>query len=290
MSADCPAFYRSRTPRESPLFRLVDSEYEKVKGTWDDLFESSYGFWRSFVEDIVYAFQGCGDFDQGFARVRCPDCKAEFLVATSCKRRGFCASCAAKRAAIFGAFLREEVLEQVPHAMWTLTIPKLLRRYFLNHRKLLGKLARAGYETVQELMAEAAGDEDFRTGMVAVIQTAGDLLEWNPHVHAIVPRGGWDRNGSWVPMPYIDTVFLRDRAAELLFRSKVIAFLKAEGLLSNERIEMLHSWNHSGFSAHNSITVQPEDHDEVERLARYLLHPPVSLDRMSIDESSGQVL
>ena len=113
-------------------------------------------------------------------------------------------------------------------------------------------------------MIEAVGgDRNFRTGMVAVIQTAGDLLEWNPHVHAIVPRGGWDRDGSWVPIPYIDT-----QAAELLFRSKVIAFLKAEGLLSNERIEMLHSWNHSGFSAHNDVTVQPEDHDQIERLAR----------------------
>jgi hypothetical protein len=217
----------------------VESGYEKVKGIWDDRFESSYGFWRSFVEGTVFAFLGCGDFEQGFARVRCSQCKAEFLVAMSCKRRGFCASCAAKRAAIFGAFLREEVLEEVPHAMWTLTIPKLLRRYFLNHRKLLGKLARAGFETVQELMIEAVGgDETLRTGMVAVIQTAGDLMEWNPHVHAIATRGGWNPDGSWVPIPYIDT-----KAAELLFRSKVIAFLKAEGLLSDERIQMLDTWS-----------------------------------------------
>lgn len=48
---------------------------------------------------------------------------------------------------------------------------------------------------------------------------------------------------------------------------------------------------HAGWlSAHNSVTVQPEDHDQIERLARYLLHPPVSLERMRIDESSGQIL
>ena len=132
------------------MFLLVESGYERVKGTWDERFESSYGFWRSFVEETVYAFQSCGDFGQGFARVKCSQCQAEFLVAMSCKRRGFCASCAAKRAAIFGAFLREEVLEEVPHAMWTFTIPKMLRRYFLNHRELLGKLARVAFETVQD--------------------------------------------------------------------------------------------------------------------------------------------
>ena len=139
----------------------------------------------------------------------------KFLVATSCKRRGFCCSCGAKRAAIFGAFLREEVLEEIPHAMWTLTIPKILRRYFLNHRKLLGKLARAGFETVQELMIEAVGgNKSFRTGMVAALQTAGDLQEWNAHIHAIAPRGGWSSEGEWIPLSYIDT-----RAAELLFRT-----------------------------------------------------------------------
>ncbi|MCP4304207.1 MAG: hypothetical protein GY788_04850, partial [bacterium] len=63
-------------------------------------------------EDTVYTFLDCGGFEQGFARVRCPDCRAEFLVATSCKRRGFCASCAAKRAAIFGLAGREPFSEK----------------------------------------------------------------------------------------------------------------------------------------------------------------------------------
>ena len=79
---------------------MVDRGYEKLKGIWEERFEASYGFWRGLVDDVVFACQDCGDFQQGFARVRCPECRSEFLVATSCKRRGFCASCAAKRAAI----------------------------------------------------------------------------------------------------------------------------------------------------------------------------------------------
>jgi hypothetical protein len=51
----------------------------------------------------------------------------------------------------------------------------------------------------------------------------------------------------------------------------VVVFLKVEGLLTDERIHLLDSWQHSGFSVHNNVTVQPEDHEEVERLARYLL-------------------
>jgi len=45
--------------------------------------------------------------------------------------------------------------EQVGHAQWVFTIPKMLRIYFLHHRELLGALSRAAYETVKELMVAA---------------------------------------------------------------------------------------------------------------------------------------
>jgi len=110
--------------------------------------------------------------------------------------------------------------------MWTFTVPKMLRPYFLHHRRLLGKLCRAAYETVHELMASAAiGVEDFRTGMVAAVHLSGDLLTLNPHVHALAPRGGWDPDGSWVPVPFVD-----ERCAELLFRKKVLDHLASKGI------------------------------------------------------------
>ncbi|HVR44378.1 MAG TPA: transposase zinc-binding domain-containing protein [Thermoanaerobaculia bacterium] len=70
--------------------------------------------------------------------------RAEFLVAFSCQRRGFCPSCAAKRGAMFGALLADEVLEEVGHCLWTFTIPKMLRPFLLHHRELLGRLCQAG--------------------------------------------------------------------------------------------------------------------------------------------------
>ena len=118
-------------------------------------------------------------------------------MATSCQKRGFCPSCGAKRAAAFAAFLVDEVIEQVGHTMWTFSLPKMIRSYFHYHPELRGKLCRAAYETVQEMMAAAAvGSEGFRTGVVAVTATSGDLLNLNSHVHAIAPRGGWDEDGA----------------------------------------------------------------------------------------------
>ena len=265
----------------------MEAIYEKVKGLWEDRFESKYGSWRGFVDDVVQRYLDCGRFEAGFARVFCRSCQDELLVALSCRGRGFCPSCGAKRAAELGVLLRDEVLEPVGHAMWTFGVPKMIRPYFLHHRELLGKLCGAAFETVQEMMAAAAfGVNGFRTGMVVVAQTAGDVLNGNPHLHAIVPRGGWEADGSWVPIACVDT-----ETAERVFRAKVLAFLKDEGLLSEERERILLSWNQrTGFSVHNRVTVEPEDGDAVERLARYLVRPPVSLQRMRWDEGSNEVV
>ena len=149
----------------------------------------------------------------------------------------------------------------------------------------LGKLSHAAWETVHELIAAAnADDRGIRAGMVSVVQTATDLLEGSPHVHALVSRGGWDPAGIWVPVPYVDAT-----SAELLFRHQVITFLRDGELLSEQRIELLLSWQNTGFSVHNSVTVGPQDAAGSERLARYLLRPPVSLERMSWDPN-GTVL
>ena len=160
-------------------------------------------------------------------------------------------------------------------------MPKLLRTFYLLRRRLLGSLCRAAWETVSELVAEAA-DQDVRPGMVAALHTAASDLRWHPHVHALASRGGWDRAGAWHPVPYVD-----ERAAELLFRQKVIARLSEEGLLGSERLELLDSWKsgHTGFSAHNRVTVAPGDGAGLERLARYLLRAPLSLERLELDGS-----
>lgn len=96
--------------------------------------------------------------------------------------------------------------------------PQMLRLYFLHHRKLLGVLCQAGWEVVRELMVTATGDRHLQPGMVAVIQTSGDVLGWHPHAHALASRGGWDEAGGWVPVPFVDAT-----VAERLFRHRVRA-------------------------------------------------------------------
>ena len=67
-----------------------------------------------YVEDEFAAYLKCGLLEHGFLRVKCDTCQAEKLVAFSCKRRGFCPSCGARRMAETAALLVDDILPQQP--------------------------------------------------------------------------------------------------------------------------------------------------------------------------------
>jgi hypothetical protein len=278
--------YRPRNPRKTPLWGLLDTLYERVKAVWEERFERKYGYWRGLADGTVARYLDCGVWDNGFARVQCRKCPQEFLVAFSCKGRGLCPSCGAKRAAEVAAFLADEVVEDVGHAQWVFTVPKMLRIYFLHHRELLGALARLAAQTAKELLTAAVGEEEgFRPGVVSVVQTFGDRVNFHPHVYALVTRGGWTRCGEWIPVPYVD-----ERAAEELFRHKVLGLLRGQGLLSQERIDLLLSWRRSGFSVHNRVYAHPRDGRDFEALVRYMMRSPISLRRLRFTPGEKEVV
>jgi hypothetical protein len=264
------------------IYQLLEAHYETVKGLWEERFERRYGFWRGLYDTAVARYLDCGLFESGLARVRCTSCPNEFLVAFSCKGRGLCPSCGAKRAAIFSELLQSQILAGVPHAQWVFSIPKMLRPYFLHHRELLGDMARIAYDTVREMMATAVDEPDARPCMVAVIQTFASSLEWNPHTHSIASRGVWCPDGTWIPVPYVD-----EHQAELLFRHKILRLLRDRDLISQDRIDLLLSWRNSGFSVHNRTTVYPNDSEGLHKLACSLMRAPVNLSRLRFDRDSG---
>jgi len=93
-------------------------------------------------------------------------------------------------------FLRCGLLEHGFARLWYGSCPRLLRPLFRRRRELLTELAGAGAEAVQELVRFACGREA-RPGIVVSIATAGDLLQWHPHLHLITTDAGPGRDGSW---------------------------------------------------------------------------------------------
>jgi hypothetical protein len=87
--------------------------FERFLREYEGRCEKEYGYLRPVVKEVVERYLDCGNPRSGFARIRCPH--AEHLLTFSCKTRGFCPSCHAKRLEEWGEWVRETVLLDVPH-------------------------------------------------------------------------------------------------------------------------------------------------------------------------------
>jgi len=79
--------YSPRDPRAADLWQLLDRHFPTFQQVYDERFQAKYGFWRPVIERSMTAFLKCGDLQEGFARVRCPDCQHEMFEPFSCKQR-----------------------------------------------------------------------------------------------------------------------------------------------------------------------------------------------------------
>ena len=80
-----------------------------------------------FVREEFERYLHCGILAHGFARVHCGACGHDLLVAFSCKNRGICPSCSARRMHDTAVHLTERVLPHVPVRQWVLSLPRWAR-------------------------------------------------------------------------------------------------------------------------------------------------------------------
>ena len=72
---------------------------------------------------------------------------------------------------------------------------------------------------------------------------------------------------------------------EELFRARVITFLVDKGLLPAARANMLRGWAHSGFNVHRSRRVLPDEREDLERLAQYIIRNPFAVESRAEGET-----
>jgi len=165
--------YHPRQPQQTPFYQLVQRFYPQFEAVYPERYQERYGFWRPIIGTVVRKFLECGDLQQGFARVRCSECREEFFVPYSCRVRCFCPSCHEKRALEKACWVAEHVCADAPDRQFVFTIPKRLRIYFRFERRLLGELCRAAARTVITVYRSAGGRPDAVPGVVGAIQTFG---------------------------------------------------------------------------------------------------------------------
>jgi len=277
--------YRQRQPRRSPLYQILEDHFESFLLCYEERFRNRYGPLRSDItRRTVYKYLDCGILEHGFARVVCPQCKAEFLIGFSCKTR-FCPSCHAKKLTLWSDRLVEELLEPVPHRMFTLTVPKRIRPFFLWERKLLGLLARCAAETIRSFYRHLLQEPDGKTGIVTSIQTFGNqAANYHPHIHCLAADGLFTSGGTFRSPSFFSPVDISD-----LFRREVLETFVEQELIPQEVADNMLSWPHSGFNVHIGPRLHPGDGDTLEATLRYTARTCISLQRLHYDREKEQV-
>jgi Transposase zinc-binding domain/Putative transposase len=247
-------------------------------------FARHHGPLRPVVERVLREFLRCGLLEHGFARLWCAECRCSVLVAFSCRGRSFCPSCEKKKQLLWAEWLCEEVLAAVPHRHVVLTIPRLLRPLLRRRRELLTELGRAAAEATSEFVCRGVGG-DARPGVVVSIATAGDLVQWHPHVHLLTTDGGKTANGSWQPLPEWNGALLMS-----LFRERLLARLIEAHGISLDLVKKLLAWKHPGFSAHVGDPISPDQKLRLEDTAAYLVRNPLSLRKLVYLDGEWAVL
>ena len=179
--------YQRHRPEQTLLYRIVEKYYPVFTAHLAARGRELPGYVQREFDDYLK----CGRLEHGFLRLRCDTCHAEHLVAFSCKRRGFCPSCGARRMVESAALLVDEVLPEQPVRQWVLSFPFQLRFLFASRPEIMGRVLGMVYRVIATHLIKSAGHTHTtaRTGAVTLIQRFGSALNLNIHFHMLFLDG-----------------------------------------------------------------------------------------------------
>lgn len=201
---------------------------------------------------VMSAIECCRSAALGGHVLRCKKCSHLQIAYNSCRNRHCpkCQASAAKR------WLEARQLELLPvdyyHVVFTL--PAVIGDIaYQNKREVYGILFKAAAETLRTIAADPK-HLGANIGVTMVLHTWGSALTHHPHVHCIIPGGGFSSDGQqWVACR--KGFFLPVRVLSRLFRR-----LFLEKLNSAYRNGDLHFFGHQSVLNHSQTfaeTLQP---------------------------------
>ena len=291
LGATAVTAYRRREPERSPLYETLLEHAET--------FLSETGP-PAFVARTFRRYLDCGVLAKGFLRVVCSECKRESLVAFSCKDRGFCPSCTARRAAQTAAHLIDDVLPHVPVRQWVLAMPFDLHHRLARDAALETKVLGIFIDEIQRHLREVADAADeARTGTFTATQHFGSTLNVHAHFHVVVLDGVYEQQPDCsmtfdrAPAPTKEQVeALVQRVATRVRRLvgqpeadvghvSLAPVLKLFGAEPEEPTPPRLAAEYDGFNLHAGLAFEAHERTAIERLCRYILRGPLAQGRLS---------
>jgi hypothetical protein len=173
---------------------------------------------------VMSAIERCRTAALGGHVERCENCSHTIIAYNSCRNR-HCPKCQGAAAREWLAE-REAELLPVPYYHVVFTLPaRIADIAYQNKAVVYDLLFKASSETMLTIAADPK-HLGARIGLLCVLHTWGSALTHHPHVHMIVPGGGFSLDGSkWVACR--PRFFLSVDVLSALFRPLLLAKLRA---------------------------------------------------------------
>jgi hypothetical protein len=244
-------------------------------------------------------FLDCGILANGFVRVYCDACKQESLVAFSCKRRGFCPSCSARRASETAAHLVDSVLPQLPLRQFVLVMPFEWHRRLARDAELESKLLGLFVDELREHLREVTGVVDGLPGMVTFLQRSdqhsGSTLNLHVHFHWLALDGVFEPAPSnsealnFVRAPVPTVAELDVLLQQIAVRARRLVASAGPEPEPHEPASPALVAQFDGFNLHADTSFEAHERVSVKRSCRYTLRTPLAQGRLT-ETASGSLL
>jgi hypothetical protein len=223
-----PPVYQPQDPSGTVLYQVIAEHLETFLATLA-ADPTAKGLPQYVVE--FYAYLQCGILAHGFVRLGCDSCPHQMVLAFSCKKRGFCPSCAGRRMAQQAAHLVEQVIPWVPTRQWVVSLPIPLRYWMAPSRELTAKVhtiirRTIGQYYVNQAVKQGATRASVQPGSVTFLQRFGGSINLNLHVHVIFLEGVYERFRPQAPPTDAEVAAMLHKISQ-----RVIRHLRKQGYL-----------------------------------------------------------
>ena len=189
-----------------------------------DCFREQNRSWLGYQQlSVLRAIAACRTAALGGHLDFCSRCDLHAISYNSCRNR-HCPKCQAQARQRWLA-RREQDLLPVPYFHVVFTLPHALNPLRQRHPRLLYDLLfRASAQTMLEVAADPR-HLGAKVGFLSILHTWGQNLRLHPHLHCVIPAGGFDPSYSrWVHPKY--PFFLPVKVLSRVFRGKYLALLQ----------------------------------------------------------------
>ena len=151
-----------------------------------------------YVTRVLTTLSCCRTPEMGGHKWRCQNCQHVHYSYNSCHSR-YCPTCGDKRRDAWFENVMSWLLPiRYYHAVFTLD-HRLCPLILANARTLYRQLFNSAKRALLELAEDTANGVGLKLGLVMVLHTWGQAMLCHPHIHILIPAGGFRvGDGSWV--------------------------------------------------------------------------------------------